>query len=51
MITPFNNWIIKVRINTIPTIDILIEFKEHYQNLLSHEENLKNFREYFGKLN
>ena len=39
----FYTWVTKV--NTLKKYEILdiLDFKEHYQNLLSYEENLKNF--------
>lgn len=44
--TSFLEWANKVTINTNHKLTNLLDFKDHYQNLLSYEENLKNFENY-----
>ena len=43
IVTPFEDWANKVSSTTKHDLIELLDFKDHYQNLLSYEENLKNF--------
>lgn len=45
-IIPFEDWVNKVSSTTKHDLIELLDFKDHYQNLLSYEENLKNFENY-----
>ncbi len=42
----FDNWVITIRATTKHKMQRINDFKDHYQNLLSYEENLKNFEKY-----
>ncbi len=44
----FQEWITLVSTDTYYPINELLDFKDHYQNLLSYEENLKNFENYLA---
>lgn len=39
-------WANKVIRDTKYTLNEILDFKDHYQNLLSYEDNLKNFKDY-----
>lgn len=42
----FREWSIKVWEDTKYETEQILKFKDYYQNLLSYEENLKNFEEW-----